>query len=120
MTATRGSYIDENRELAFRAWRQCGQNVERTIRTLKEDHGLPVSKPTLYDWMEKFNWKERAARAEAEERKTGDLQMSFEEKMLAGLVEQKQKYERYFATLPDTKPDNQAMFAFTALVRLIA
>lgn len=113
------SFIAENRERAFRTWRECGQNVELAIRTLKERDGLPVTKPTIYSWIEKFNWKERAARAEAEEQKAGDIQISFEEKMLADLAKQKGKYERYFETLNDATPDNQAMYAYTALVRLI-
>lgn len=114
------SYVAENRELAFRTWRECGQNIELTVRTLKDRDGLPVTKPTLYNWIDKFNWKERAARAEAEEQKAGDIQVSFEEKMLADLAKQKGKYERYFETLDDATPDNQAMYAYTALVRLIA
>jgi hypothetical protein len=113
------SFIAENRELAFRTWRECGQNIELTIRTLKDRDGLPVTKPTIYSWIEKFNWKERAARAETEEQKAGDIQISFEEKMLADLMLQKEKYERYFASLPDASPDNQATYAYTALVRLI-
>jgi hypothetical protein len=114
------SYIAENRELAYRTWRECGQNIELTIRTLKERDGLPVTKPTLYDWIGKFNWKDRAARAEAEEQKAGDIQISFEEKMLIDLVKQKEKYESYFETLSEGTTDNQAMYAYTALVRLIA
>jgi len=114
------SFIAENRECAFRTWRECGQNVELTIRTLKERDGLPVTRPTIYSWMEKFDWKERAARAEVEERRAGDVHISFDEKMLADLVKQKEKYERYFATLSDATPDNQAMYAYAALVRLIA
>jgi hypothetical protein len=114
------SYIAENRELAYRTWRECGQNIELTIRTLKERDGLPVTKPTLYDWIKKYTWKERAARAETEEQKAGDIQISFEEKMLADLVKQKEKYEKYFETLKEGTTDNQAMYAYTALVRLIA
>ena len=119
-TRVRGSFLKENQELAFRTWRACGQNIELTIRTLKRDHGLPISKPTLYDWIDKFNWKDRAARADAEEQKADDAQMSFEEKMLADLVKQKEKYERYFETLKEGVTDNQATYAYTALVRLIA
>lgn len=114
------SYIAENRELAFRTWREQGQNVERTIKALKQDHGIPVTKPTLYDWMEKFNWKERATRAEVEERKINDVVTSDEAKILADLEKQRQKYERYFDSLGDAAIDPQATYAYNSLAKTIS
>lgn len=112
------SYQVENRELAFKVWRECGQNVELTLRTLRgEPHKLSLTKPTLYSWMEKFGWKERAARAEAitEEVKdnTGD------DLMLKALLDQKAKYEKYFESLGPANIDTQATYAFNSLIKTI-
>jgi transposase len=108
----------ETREDAYLAWRSCGQNVEMTIRELAKK-GYTLTKPTIYDWMEKFDWKDRAARAEAEEHKGKDMQLSFEEKMISALVAQKEKYEEYFAGLGRGQHDNQASFAYTNIVKTI-
>lgn len=114
------SYMAENRELAYRRWRECGQNCEATLRTLKDTDGLPVTKPTLYEWIEKYNWKERAARAEAEEQRVKDAVVISDEAMIiADLEKQKGKYERFFETLADCSMDNQAMYAYTNLVKTI-
>jgi len=114
------SYIAETRELAFRTWRECGQNVELTIKAMKDRHDIPITKPTLYAWMEKFNWRERAARAETEEQRVNDAVVSDEAKILADLEKQKAKYERFFETLGEGAVDNQATYAYTNLVKTIS
>ncbi len=113
------SYLAQNRELSYRVWRECGQNIELTLRTLKEKHGLPVTKPTIYGWIEKYNWKDRAARAENEERKATDAVVSDEARMVLDLEKQKTKYERYFDSLGEAATDTQAMYAYTNLVKTI-
>jgi len=113
------SYIAETRELAYRTWRECGQNIELTIKTIKDKHSIPVTKPTLYAWMEKFNWKERATRAETEEQRVKDAVVSDEEKILADLKKQRQKYERYFDSLGDAAIDPQATYAYNSLAKTI-
>ncbi|MEN6375338.1 MAG: hypothetical protein ABFD75_11250 [Smithella sp.] len=114
------SYITETRELAFRVWREQGQNIEQTIKVMKRDHGIPITKPTIYSWIEKFNWKERATRAEVEEQRVADAVVSDEGKILSDLGKQKEKYERFFETLGDAGIDNQAIYAYTNLVKTIA
>lgn len=115
----RRSYMAETREEAYRAWRQCGQNVEMCLRELAKQ-GTTLTKPTIYEWMEKFGWKERAARAEAEEKKSAGVgELSFDEQMLQALISQREKYEQYFATLT-TQPDNQATYAYTNLIKTIS
>jgi len=113
------SYIAENRELAYRTWRECGQNIELTLRTLKDRHGLPITKPTIYGWIEKYDWKGRAARAENEEIRATEAVVSDEARMVLDLEKQKTKYERYFDTLAETATDTQAMYAYTNLVKTI-
>ncbi|HRR41015.1 MAG TPA: hypothetical protein P5244_07255 [Syntrophales bacterium] len=113
------SYMADNRELTYRTWRECGQNIELTIKTLKDREGLPITKPTIYSWIEKYNWKERAARAEVEEQKVNDVIVSDAGKILADLEKQKAKYERFFDSLGDLSIDNQAMYAYTSLVKTI-
>lgn len=112
------SYQTETREDAYKTWRECGQNVEQTIRTLKKK-GYLITKPTLYDWIEKYGWKERAARAEAEEQKAKDAVISHDTKVIADLEKVKGRYDRYFETLGENAIDNQAMFAYTGIIKSI-
>jgi len=112
------SYQSETREDAYRTWRGCGQNIEQTLSALKRK-GYSISKPTLYDWIEKYGWKERAARAEAEERKATDLSTNAESRALASLEKVQLRYETYFETLGEGKVDNQAMYAYTGIVKSI-
>lgn len=113
------SYIPENRELAYRTWRACGQNVELTLKELKKKHGFPLSKPTLYDWIDKFNWKDRACRAENEEQRMKDAVANNEEKILADLEKQRLKYETYFDSLGDGIIDSNATYAYNSLAKTI-
>jgi hypothetical protein len=112
------SFIAENRELAFKIYSQCGGNVELCLRELAKE-GLKISKPTLYDWMEKFNFEDRRTRADAEKQKASDCQIGLEDRMLADLIKQKEKYERYFNSLSDTVIDNQAQFAYASIVKTV-
>jgi hypothetical protein len=112
------SYEDKTRETAYQTWRACGQNYQLTQRELKKK-GFIISTPTLYDWAEKYTWKERAARAEAEEQKATDAVISAEGKAIGSLEKVQARYETYFETLGDGKIDNQAMFAYTGVVKSI-
>ncbi|MBI5075621.1 MAG: hypothetical protein HZB62_10720 [Nitrospirae bacterium] len=110
------SLIAENRELAFRIYCRCGGNVEMTLREMAKE-GLTLSKPTFYDWMEKFNFEERRTKVDAETQKAKDSQLSFDDKMLGALLKQKEKYETYFETL--TIPDHQAQYAYAGIIKTI-
>src|SRR5574343_194080 len=106
--------------MAYRVWRECGQNVEQTLRRLrKSPDGFPLSKPTLIEWREKYDWIARAARAEAEEQRANDAVVGAEGKAITALEKIQQNYETYFETLGTTKVDNQAMFAYTGVVKSI-
>lgn len=108
----------ETIEAAYQAWRKCGQNVEMTLRDLARQ-GYRISKPTVYDWKEKYGWEDRAARAEAEERKAADAVAGAEGRAIASLEKVQGRYEKYFETLGEAKVDNQAMFAYTGVVKSI-
>lgn len=106
--------------MAYRVWRECGQNVEQTLRRLRKiPDGFPLSKPTLIEWREKYDWIARAARAEAEEQRANDAVVGAEGKAITALEKIQQNYETYFETLGTTKVDNQAMFAYTGVVKSI-
>ncbi len=113
------SYQTETREDAYRAWRECGQNIEQTLKRLKKK-GYSISKPTLYDWVEKYGWKERAARTEAEEKKATDTAASAETEAILCLDKIKKRYETYFDTLGEGKVDNVAAPNYVNTVKAIA
>jgi hypothetical protein len=110
------SVFAESRELAFTCFRKCGGNVEATLRELEKE-GLKLSKPTLYEWIEKFNFKERLKNCDAEKERIDDIRASFEKKMFGKLIKQLEKYETYFDANPDL--DNQATYAYTNLLKVV-
>ncbi len=113
------SYQTDTREDAYKTWRECGQNIERTMRSLSKK-GYFITKPTLYAWIEKYNWKDRAARAEAEEQKGKEAMENHDAKAITSLDAVRERYEKYFATLGDNVVDNQAMFAYTGIIKSIS
>lgn len=110
------SFFAKNRELAFKVYCRCGGNVEMTLRELDKE-GLKLSKPTFYEWIEKFNLEERRTKVDAETQGVKDSQLSFEEKMLSALLKQKDKYETYFETL--ATPDHQAQYAYAGIIKTL-
>lgn len=102
---------------AFHTWRRNNHNIEATLRDLKKQGYNNISRPTIYAWMRKYNWEERATKADVEEQKIFDMQVSFEEKMLSDLLRQKETYDKYFETINGI--DNQAQFAYNKIVELI-
>lgn len=117
---SRGKAIRENVELAFDIYCDQGGNKERTLVEL-EKRGLSLTKKTLYRWIKRYRFEERRLEVDAERQRLQDSQMSFEEKMLKALTDQKEKYETYFTSSaePGKPPDTQAMHAYTNLVKTI-
>jgi len=111
------SVFAESRELAFRCYQKCGGNVEATLRELEKE-GLKLSKPTLYEWMEKFNFKERLKNADAVAQEASDAKMQYREKILLDLKKQKERYDVYFDSIAP-QVDNQAQYAYDNLVKTI-
>lgn len=115
----RKSYLTETVETAYRTWRECGQNVEMTLRQM-EKKGWKLSRPTIYEWADKYAWKDRAARAEAEEHKAADAVKNAEDNAVRSLEKVRERYERYFDAMSEGTVDNQAMYAYTGVVKSIA
>lgn len=101
----------EARELTFKVYRECGGNVEMTLREL-DKQGYKISKPTLYDWIEKFDFKGRMAQADIKAQEARDLDLTLEMQVLSSLNAQKVKFEKYFESL-GTKIDTQAQYAYS-------
>lgn len=112
------SYRTETREDAYKTWRECGQNFAETKRAL-DKKGYFISVPTLTDWAAKYEWKERSARAEAEAQEMKAALTNRESKAILDLEKIKTRYEKYFETLGEAKIDNQAMFAYTGIIKSI-
>jgi hypothetical protein len=106
------SLITENRELAFRIWCDEGTNVKKTLSRLNKDHGFPLSMPTIYDWINRFDWKGRLARLDAAQLNTQDLIVD----PLVSIGRQIEKYDKHFEALGDTV-DNEAMGAYTNILK---
>lgn len=104
------------REDAYKTWVGCGQNFSEAERQLKRE-GLPVSRQTLTAWAERYDWKGRAARSEAEKQKE-ETAVS-EAALVHALERQKQRYEVYFDAMQPGIVDNQACYAFCGLVKTI-
>lgn len=107
----------ELREKAFRIYRECGGNKEMTLRAL-DSEGYSISKPTLYDWIKKYNFDERLTSADLKTQKANDAVLAMEQKILADLLKQKEKYERFFDGL-GAAIDNQALYAYNNLISTI-
>lgn len=107
----------EFREMAFKKYVECGGNVEMTIRELNKE-GFPLSKPTLYEWIEKFNFEDRRTKVDIERQNSTDSQLSFEEGMIKALISRKDAYEEYFKTRSGNL-DHQAQYAYAGIIKSI-
>ncbi len=113
------SVFAESRELAFRCYQKCGGNVEATLRELEKE-GLKLSKPTFYDWMQKFNFKERLKACDAVAQEAADIKQHYREKILTDLKKQKERYDKFFASMAENQIDTQATYAYNSLCKTIS
>jgi hypothetical protein len=107
----------QNREHAYKTWRACGQNITETVRELVSV-GFKFSRKTITEWCEKYDWKNRAARAEAEEaRLSTELD---ETSILTDLQLIRKRYKEAFDKMATGAPvDNQTAYAFAKVCRAI-
>jgi hypothetical protein len=109
------SWVKENRQIAFDTYCECDGSIEATRKTLIKK-GLELSRQTLYDWEQKYNWKERKAEID---RKRQEVEgQTADEQLLQGLLRQKKKIEEHFESL-GTEIDTQAIHGYTNLVKTI-
>jgi len=114
------AYDAKTRELAFRLWRESGQNVSAAIRALQTEYGYTkLQRQTLCDWMQEGKWQDRAARLQAEEDRAEMQKLLGRERILADLDAQKRRYESYLDALPPTEVDNAATTAYANLCKVI-
>jgi hypothetical protein len=113
------SVFAESRELAFQCYRKTGGNVEAALRECEKE-GLKLSKPTFYDWIEKFNFKDRLKKADAVANAAKDIKEHYREKILRDLKKQKERYDAYFESLSANQIDTQATYAFNSLCKTIS
>jgi Zn-dependent M32 family carboxypeptidase len=112
------SYPAELREHAFELWYQHGQNDSEAVRALKAADYV-VTRKTISEWREKYQWIERAARLDAVKQSAADTNLTFEEELLRDLLNQKKRYDAYFETLEAGKADTQAMYVYMQLCKEI-
>jgi len=105
----------ETKELAYKIWCENSQNITECVRVMNRDHGFVVSRQSVTEWCEKFGWKDRAARAEAERAATDDASSSTA--ILASLLSQKRKYDLFFEGASVDQAYNQAMYAYNRILR---
>ena len=110
------AYGTEVREEAHRTWLSSGKNMRKTVREL-ERKGLPVSRRTVTNWMDRYGWKDCAPAAEKEPK---EIPANDTARLIADLERQKARYDSFFESLGDTGIDNQATYAYTTLVKTIA
>ena len=104
-------------EQAYQVWCQCGQNLTETARVLTREHAYPISRQSLHSWKKKYDWEGRAAREACAAKEREDA--TSDDGLLSVLLDQKQKYEKYFESLAVGKVDNQALYAYNNLLKTI-
>ena len=115
----RGSrHATEAREEAYRSWRACGRSPMKAVLDL-ERKGFSIGRTAIQEWVRRFSWKERAARADAEEERAREAVGEETARLLADLERQRAKYERFFEGLEDGGVNNQAIYAYTILIKTI-
>jgi hypothetical protein len=107
----------ETLELAYKTFRECGQNLSETHRKMNGELGYVISRQSLHEWKTKYDWEGRAARAEAEEKHLANA--TSDEALLAVLLKQKKKYEDYFDGMAVGTIDNQAVYGYNAILKTI-
>lgn len=119
MSGKKGKAVRKNLELAYDVYCAQGGNKSATLKVLKKDHGLKLSRPTFDAWIKDYRFEARLLKAEAERQRMADTQLSFEEQMLKALVERKAEYDTYFQSSKAVVPETQMMYAYTNLVKTI-
>jgi hypothetical protein len=107
----------ESRERAYKVWRQCGQNITETARVLKRDYDYDISRQSLHSWKDKYDWERRAAQAEVESKQ--QTEATSDDALLTVLLKQKKKYEDYFDSLALGSVDNQAIYAYSNILKTL-
>ncbi len=114
----KGKAVRENIEMAYGIYCMMGANVARTIKELGK-RGLKLSRPTMDRWIKDYRFAERMEKADAERQKAEDCQLTFEQTMMQKLATQIERYEQYLEGLTAGRMDNQAVYAYTNLLKTV-
>lgn len=117
MAKYRKPYEPEIKEFAYTVWRESGQNMDDCSRALNGKYGYVISRATLLNWRKKYDWERRSAQADAEERLLA--RDSSYPSLLLALIKRKQKYDEYFDSLPVSRIDTQAVYAYSSIIKQI-
>jgi hypothetical protein len=113
-------YDAEERDRAYRAWRESEYNVAKTLRRLVQEEEWPLSRQTLFEWRDQYHWLERAAAEDAEAERRTRAEQTDRLGILSALEMQRHRYDTYFATLAaGGEVDPKATAAYTGLARVI-
>lgn len=107
----------ETRELAYKIWRERGQNMSETERVMNNEHGFRISRQSLIKWCEKYDWQGRAARAEAEEKERMDA--TSDEALLSAILTQKKNCEDNINAAGPGQEFNQAIYAYNSVLKTL-
>jgi hypothetical protein len=107
----------ETLELAYKTFRECGQNLSETHRKMNGELGYVISRQSLHEWKTKYDWEGRAARAEAETQYL--VEATTDKALLLPLIKNKKKYEDYFDSQPIGSMDTQAIHGYNATIKMI-
>lgn len=107
----------ETKELAYKVWCECGQNLSECHRRMNGHEGYVITRQSLYEWMEKYDWQGRATRLEADQALMVDA--TSDDSILTPLLRQKTRYESYFDSLAIGEVDNQAVYGYNAILKTI-
>lgn len=111
-------YEPQTRELAFRVWRQAGQNWAEALRVMQNAHGFTkLTRQRLYEWAQDDGWQDRAARLQHEAERAELAEMLGRERFLADLERRKKQYEDYFDGMKPGQMDNAAVTAYAGLLK---
>ena len=105
------------RELAYKIWRDNGQNLVKTVTALNRDHDYEITRQSLAKWRVEYDWEGRAARAEVAEKDRAEAVS--DASILDSLIERRQRYEDYFKGLALGKVDNQAIYGYNSILKTI-
>jgi hypothetical protein len=107
----------ETKELAYKVWCECEQNLSECHRRMNGHEGYVITRQSLYEWMEKYDWQGRATRLEADQALMVDA--TSDDSILTPLLRQKTRYESYFDSLAIGAVDNQAVYGYNAILKTI-
>lgn len=104
-------------EMAFKVWREAGQNLVKTVKVLSRDHGYDITRQSLAKWRDEYSWERRAAAMAAEEQE--QLEAMSDASILNSLLQRRRQYEAYFDTLKPGQIDNQAQYGLNSVLKTL-